>query len=81
MLNAERHFPSCIREGWGSNVSIGIVVDAAGVVQKADILGPLGQTGTGRCISDQIRKLHFPPFTEGGATKFFVWSYQVPQAQ
>lgn len=81
MLVAERRFPSCVREGFGSNVSIGIIVEANGTVRKADILGPLGPSATGRCISDQIRGLHFPPFTEGGATKFFVWSYQVPQAK
>ncbi len=80
MLAAERRFPSCVREGFGSNVSIGIVVESAGTVRKADILGPLGQSATGRCISEQIRGLRFPPFTEGGASKFFVWSYQVPQA-
>lgn len=80
MLSAERRFPACVREGFGSNVSIGIVVESAGTVRKADILGPLGQSATGRCISEQIRGLRFPPFTEGGASKFFVWSYQVPQA-
>lgn len=80
MLSAERRFPTCVREGFGSNVSIGIVVESAGTVRKADILGPLGQSATGRCISEQIRGLRFPPFTEGGASKFFVWSYQVPQA-
>lgn len=80
MLSAEKRFPGCVREGYGSNVSIGIVVESSGSVRKADILGPLGQSATGRCISEQIRGLHFPPFTEGGASKFFVWSYQVPQA-
>ncbi len=80
MLAAEKRFPGCVREGFGSNVSIGIVVESNGNVRKADILGSLGQSGTGRCISDQLRSLHFPPFTEGGATKFFVWSYQIPQA-
>lgn len=80
MLAAEKRFPGCVREGFGSNVSIGIVVESAGTVRKADILGPLGQSATGRCISEQIRGLRFPPFTEGGTTKFFVWSYQVPQA-
>lgn len=80
MLAAEKRFPGCVREGFGSNVSIGIVVESNGNVRKADILGSLGQSGTGRCISDQLRSLRFPPFTEGGATKFFVWSYQIPQA-
>jgi len=80
MLVAEKRFPSCVREGFGSNVSIGIVVEASGTVRKADILGGLGQSATGRCISEQLRGMRFPPFTEGGATKFFVWSYQLPQA-
>jgi hypothetical protein len=80
MLVAEKRFPSCVREGFGSNVSIGIVVEASGTVRKADILGGLGQSATGRCISEQLRGTRFPSFTEGGATKFFVWSYQLPQA-
>ncbi len=78
MLGAERGFKACVKEAWGTNISIGIVVESSGQIQKAEILGPLAQSGTGRCISDLIRKLHFPPFTEGGATKQFFWSYQIP---
>ena len=81
MLRAEGRFKACVKEAWGSYVTISIVVDNSGTVQKADLIGPLNTSATGRCISEQIRKQHFPPFTEGGATKFFVWSYQVPQAQ
>jgi hypothetical protein len=79
MLRAESHFKGCAKEAWGSFVTISIVVDNSGTVQKADLIGPLGSTATGHCISDQIRKQHFPPFTEG-ASKQFVWSYQIPAA-
>jgi hypothetical protein len=78
MLAAELKFKSCVKEAWGTNISIGIAVAASGEVQKADILGPIAQSATGRCIADQIRRLRFPPFTEGGASKQFFWSYQIP---
>lgn len=80
MLAAESRWKTCVKEAWGSNVTIGIVVEASGSVQKADIMGALGTSGTGRCITDQVRKLHFPPFTDGGATKQLFWSYQIPAA-
>lgn len=78
MLASEARWKSCIKEAWGTNISIGIIVDSSGQVQKADILGAIAQSATGRCITDQIRKLRFPPFTEGGASKQFFWSYQIP---
>jgi len=78
MLGAEARWKSCVKEAWGTNISIGIVVESSGQVQKADILGPLSTSATGRCITEHIRKLRFPPFTEGGATKQFFWSYQIP---
>lgn len=77
MLAAQAGWPSCVKDAQGSNLSIGIVVTAAGQVQKADILGPLAQSATGRCITAEIRKLSFPPFTEGVSKQFF-WSYQIP---
>jgi hypothetical protein len=80
MLAAEPRFKSCLHEAWGTNISIGVTVDATGLVQKAEILGPLAQSQTGRCITDQVRKLHFPPFTEGGPSKPFFWSYQIPSS-
>ena len=80
MLAAESRWKTCVKEAWGSNVTIGIVVEASGSVQKADIMGALGTSGTGRCITDQVRKLHFPPFTDGGATKQLFWTYQIPAA-
>lgn len=79
MLRAESRFKSCAKEAWGSYVTISILVDNSGSVQKADLIGPLGTSATGRCISEQIRKQHFPPFTEG-SSKQFVWSYQIPAA-
>ncbi|HRI55028.1 MAG TPA: hypothetical protein PLW65_33050, partial [Pseudomonadota bacterium] len=79
MLRAEGRFKSCVKEAWGSYVTITIVVDNTGAVQKADLIGPLNSSATGRCISEQIRKQHFPPFTEG-SSKQFVWSYQIPAA-
>jgi hypothetical protein len=77
MLTAQAGWSSCVKDAFGSNLSIGIAVNNAGQVQKADILGPLAQSSTGRCITGEIRKLHFPPFTEG-TTKQFFWSYQIP---
>jgi hypothetical protein len=79
MLRAEGRFKACIKEAWGSYVTISIVVDNTGSVQKAELIGPLNASATGHCISEQIRKQHFPPFTEGGS-KQFVWSYQIPAA-
>jgi hypothetical protein len=78
MLGSEPRFKSCVHEAWGTNISIGVTVEASGQVQKADILGPLGQSQTGRCITAEIRKLHFPAFTDGGPNKQFFWSYQIP---
>jgi hypothetical protein len=78
MLSSESGWKSCVKDAFGSNLSIGIVVGSNGLVQKADILGPLSQSATGRCITAEIRKLRFPSFTEGGATKQFFWSYLIP---
>ena len=79
MLRAESRFKACTKEAWGSYVTIMVAVDNSGTVQKADLIGPLNATATGHCISEQIKKQHFPPFTEG-PTKQFVWSYQIPSA-
>jgi hypothetical protein len=79
MLAAESQWKPCLKDAFGSNMSIGVLVAGSGQVQKADILGPLAQSATGRCITEQIRKLRFPAFTEGGPTKQFFWSYQIPK--
>lgn len=78
MVAAESKWKACAQDAFGSMLTISIAVEPSGSVQKADILGTLGSTTTGRCITDQVRKLRFPPFTEA-APKKFVWSYQVPQ--
>lgn len=78
MSGVESKLPGCVREGYGGNISIGVVVDASGSVQKVNLLGPLAQTPTGKCIADRVRQARFPAFTEGGPSKLFVWSYQLP---
>lgn len=78
MVAAESKWKTCAQDAFGSMLTISIAVEPTGSVQKADILGTLGSTTTGRCITDQVRKLRFPPFSEA-APKKFVWSYQVPQ--
>lgn len=79
MVAAESKWKPCAQDAFGSMLTISIAVEPSGGVQNVNILGTLGSTSTGRCVTDQIRKLRFPPFTEA-APKKFVWSYQVPQA-
>lgn len=79
MVAAESKWKPCAQDAFGSMLTISIAVEPSGSVQNVNILGTLGSTSTGRCVTDQIRKLRFPPFTEATPKKF-VWSYQVPQA-
>lgn len=79
MVAAESKWKPCAQDAFGSMLTISIAVEPSGSVQNVNILGTLGSTSTGRCVTDQIRKLRFPPFTEA-APKKFVWSYVVPQA-
>lgn len=77
MLRVEPKLADCIAEGWGSDVSLGVVVGKSGAVQRAEVEGPLGQSPTGSCMADKLKQLRFPPFTEGESKQFF-WPYHLP---
>jgi hypothetical protein len=77
MLRAEPRLRACTSEGWGTDVSLGISVAPSGQVRQAEVLGPLAQQPTGRCLLMRLRALRFPPFTEPADRQFF-WSLHLP---
>ena len=77
MTVAEPKWQACPKDGSGKYLTIGIAVAPSGSVVKAEVMGPAGSTQTAQCITERIRGMRFPAYSEGGP-KNFVWSYQVP---
>lgn len=77
MLRAEPDLASCIREGWGSDVSLGVTVTPTGEVRSAEVLGPLGSSPTGQCLVQRLQKMRFPASLSGKSKPFF-WPYHIP---
>lgn len=75
---AEPGLRACVREGWGTNATLGLSVSPAGQVRRAEVTGPVAGTETGRCIEGKLRALRFPP-SQQGADKQLFWSLHLPE--
>lgn len=78
LMRAEPGLRACVREGWGTDATLGLSVSPAGQVRRAEVAGPVAGTETGTCIEGKLRALRFPP-SQQGADKQLFWSFHLPE--